>query len=561
MEASRLDKFLEHRLFADSERLNSRVRIPVIWRLAGTMIGLGVQLFVLLLALVGQLWVAAALSAVMAALWIAFLLPSFRQRAESNAPVFYGLAVAFSWQIGLWDLPGALYLWLALGPVVAQLVTPSLSLPRLLLGVLGLLTATAGYIASQAWLFALLVMLLGLVLLGAVNLVRRQFDNAVEQLASHQDTMVDQLGDSRTSAASYADQTRFLVALLDLIPFPIFSKGMDGRFLRANSSFGVVFDVDSEHISGKKNSDFLGPHNASTFAKIELDVLARDSMAAEETHLVHADGRLHDFIVYLMPFADHSPEGHGFIGVLIDITERKQKEEKLLRLNDTKDQLFSIISHDLRSPIGKMKQLLDIYVDDPGIFDRNTWDQVFQDLRKSADSVHQLLDNLLSWARSQQGEVANVSERFGLEPLVQDIFSLQKLLANDKRITLVHDLQLIGPAVTDKNLLSTILRNLVNNALKFTQPGGTVTVRARQTEDELTLIVEDNGVGMSPEAIETIVKKRHRVSTYGTGKEKGQGIGLSLCLDLCAQIGADLDIESVEGRGTKIRVTLTTTEL
>jgi len=537
------------------------VRIPVIWRLAGTVVGLTLQLVVLVLSLLGQLWVTVALSAVMTGVWAALFMPGLRRQAESNAPLFYAVVLAFSWQIGLWDLPGGLYLWLAFGPVVATLVAKDSPMPLLLLAALAVLTVTAGYIASQAWLVAVVVALVGFALLSAVALVRHQFDKAVALFESHQETIVDQLGNSRSSEANYADTTRFLVALLDLIPFPIFSKGMDGRFLRANASFGVVFDVETEHLAGKKNMDFLAPHNAATFAKIELDVLARDSMAAEETQLVHADGRLHDFIVYLMPFADQSPDGHGYIGVLIDITERKQKEEKLVRLNDTKDQLFSIISHDLRSPIGKMKQLLDIYIDDQGIFDRSTWDQVFQDLRKSADGVYQLLDNLLSWARSQQGEVANVSERFALEPVIQDVFTVQRLLATEKRIKLVQDLKMIGPATTDKNLLSTILRNLVNNAVKFTQPGGTVTVKAVQTDDDLTIWVEDTGVGMSPATIDAIFQKRQRLSTYGTAKEKGQGIGLQLCLDLCSEIGADLAVESVEGRGTTIRVTLTTTEL
>jgi signal transduction histidine kinase len=247
--------------------------------------------------------------------------------------------------------------------------------------------------------------------------------------------------------------------------------------------------------------------------------------------------------------------------VLIDISERKQKEQKLVQLNETKDQLFSIISHDLRGPVGKIKQLLDIYVDDQGIFDRATWDQVFQDMRKSSDSLFQLLENLLSWVRSQRGDTDAVFELFALEPLVNDVFSLQKLIANDKKIQLVHDLHLTGPVLSDKQTLSTIIRNLVNNAVKFTKQGGTVTVRAGESDDELFISVEDTGVGMDAETLAKIFQRRERVSTYGTGKERGQGIGLGLCLDLIQAIGGTLTAESQVDVGTKIHLHLPTPEL
>jgi PAS domain S-box-containing protein len=452
----------------------------------------------------------------------------------------------------IWSLLGPAGLWMAVGQRTGVLAWVVVSASAVAL----LLTPTG----SPLVLWALAAILGSAAFLGITGVVLHLIEVTFELYQAQHTAMLDLLASTQTSQSRYVNQTRFLETLLDLIPFPLFSKSMEGQFLNVNASFEVVFDVPRAQVIGK-NNDFLLENNARNLAKIELDVLARDSMAAEETQLVHADGKLHDFIVYMMPFADTEQSTQGYIGVLIDITERKVKEQRLIQLNDTKDQLFSIISHDLRGPVGKIKQLLDIYVEDQGIFDRATWETVFQDMRKSSDSLFQLLENLLSWVRSQRGEDDSVFELFALEPVVTDVFSLQKLMATDKKIQLVHNLKLTGPVLSDKQILSTILRNLVNNALKFTKPGGLVTVGAGETEAELFITVADNGVGMSGEVIGRIFQKHEHLTTWGTGKERGQGIGLGLCLDLTATLGGHLSVESTEGVGTTVTLHLPTTEL
>lgn len=429
---------------------------------------------------------------------------------------------------GLWFLP--LFTVFGSGPIA----------PGLLLGT---------WEVGAALLFLLFLLLL------------RMVQRTLDAYRVERGQALDQLSQTRNSEARWADQARFLETLMDVIPFPIFHKGNDGRYLSANASFRVVFDVAKEAVTGQTNEAFLLAENAKTLAKVELDVLARDSMAVEETVLIHADGLPHDFIVYLMPFVDDAMNPLGSIGVLIDITDRKLREDKLEKLNATKDQLFSIISHDLRGPVGKLKQLLDIYMDDPGIFNKATWDQVFHDMRRSADSLFQLLENLLSWARSQQGHGEVRYESVAIEPLIGDIFAVLKLLAADKKISLETDLKLAGPLLTDRHVLATIVRNLVHNALKFTAPGGKITVSAGETTEDLWIEVKDTGLGMSEEVLHRIFQKKERMTTYGTAKERGQGIGLGLCQDLAETLGAHLEATSQLGSGTSIRLHLPTPEL
>ncbi len=402
----------------------------------------------------------------------------------------------------------------------------------------------------------------GAVLLFLLFLVfLRLFRQTLEVYQTENGKALSLLSQAKDSEARWADQARFLETLMDVIPFPLYHKGSDGRYISANASFRVVFEVQKDKVAGQKNEAFLRPENAKTLAKIELDLLARDSMAVEETRLIHADGLPHNFIVYLMPFVDAGQKPLGSIGVLIDITERKHREETLVQLNATKDQLFSIISHDLRGPVGKLKQLLDIYMDDPGIFDKATWEQVFHDMRRSTDSLFQLLENLLSWARSQQNHDNIRYESVALEPIVSDVFSVLKLVASEKKVDLVADIRLAGPLLTDRHALSTILRNLVHNALKFSLPGGKIVVTADETPAELWIEVKDQGIGMSPDTLHRIFEKKERLTSFGTAKEKGQGIGIGLCQDLAASLGAHLVVQSRIGEGTTIRLDLPTPEL
>jgi PAS domain S-box-containing protein len=389
----------------------------------------------------------------------------------------------------------------------------------------------------------------------------RLMRNTLATYQAERGRTMDLLTETKDSEARWADQVRFLETLMDVIPFPLFHKGTDGKYISANAAFRVVFDVPRDRVTGHTNDAFLNPENAATLAKIEGSILAKDSMVVEEAVLVHADGQPHSFIVYVMPFVDDHHALVGSIGVLIDITERKAKESALVRLNATKDQLFSIISHDLRGPVGKLKQLLDIYIDDPGIFDKATWDQVFHDMRRSTDSLFQLLENLLSWARAQQGNDNVRYESVPLAPVVTDVFAVFKLLALDKRVSLEANVNLPVAVLTDRHVLSTILRNLVHNALKFSNPGGKITVTAEETPDDLWIEVKDNGVGMAPETLQKIFQKRERITTFGTGKEKGQGIGLGLCQDLAASLGSHLEATSQPGVGTAIRLHLPTPEL
>ncbi len=356
-------------------------------------------------------------------------------------------------------------------------------------------------------------------------------------------------------------QQKLLETLIDLIPIPLFYKTKTGKFSSANLSFCVVLDIAKEQLPNKSNSEALGSQNGPIFDKIDLDLQSRESMAAEEVELLHADGTLHSFILYVLQFEVPENEELGFLGVMIDITSRKEREQKLEDLNATKDKLFSIISHDLRGPVGKIKQLLDIWVDDQKLFEPSAWDQIFQDMRRSSEGLLQLLENLLSWARLQKGDATPRLSTFPLDPLVKEVFTLFQLMARDKSISLKAELHLSTQIYSDKAMLATILRNLIHNALKFTRPGGQITVTGREISGGAELSVTDTGVGISKENLERLRSQSETFTTLGTAKEQGQGLGLTVCFDMARQLGTRLHIESLPGVGTTFRLPLMLPEL
>jgi signal transduction histidine kinase len=243
------------------------------------------------------------------------------------------------------------------------------------------------------------------------------------------------------------------------------------------------------------------------------------------------------------------------------IAKQKEKLETLIdelkAVNRTKDSLFSIIAHDLRGPLGVMKAWLDILADDQDFKNTDEYKQVVTDLRQSASTTFSLLENLLSWARSQRGDIQYKPELLGLKYLAMTNIDLLKTGANEKEITIVCDMPDDLEAYFDQETIQVVIRNLISNAIKFTPKGGTVTVSGK-TKDNLTSIsVSDTGVGMDKQTIDSILDAHEKVtSTRGTNNEKGTGLGLVICKDFVTHNHGKLTINSTVNKGTSITFTL-----
>ncbi|UYZ64834.1 ATP-binding protein [Hymenobacter weizhouensis] len=232
----------------------------------------------------------------------------------------------------------------------------------------------------------------------------------------------------------------------------------------------------------------------------------------------------------------------------------RQKEE-LDRLNQTKNTLFSIISHDLRSPLSSLYSLLSLL--NLGTLPPEKLAVHSARLTRMLDGTLHLLDNLLNWSAAQmQGEGAARPERVRLDSLIEETLLLLLGDAERKEIQLINQVQTPLLARADVNMARLVLRNLLSNALKFTPPGGTVTVTAAPQGSSWQVTVRDTGVGIDPAYYDNISGLTGPHTTLGTASEKGTGLGLRLCRDFVDRNGGQLWFESELGRGTTFHFTL-----
>lgn len=236
----------------------------------------------------------------------------------------------------------------------------------------------------------------------------------------------------------------------------------------------------------------------------------------------------------------------------------RSTEAKLKRQNQRKDQLFSIIAHDLRGHIGTAAGLGDLIETDAPTMPRDTTARLAQHLNRSIQQAQDMLDRLLELARvyvnaaTQEAtpQAADALVGATLEHVAQE--AARKNIALDTHIS--PDLTVHGHAV----LVETVVRNLVSNAIKFTERGGHVCVRASRAGDETQFEVRDTGVGMPPEMVEALFDPSHRRSQDGTGGERGTGLGLALSREIVEQHGGRIWAESTPGEGSTFYFTLPT---
>lgn len=239
-------------------------------------------------------------------------------------------------------------------------------------------------------------------------------------------------------------------------------------------------------------------------------------------------------------------------GVMVDITEEKYFNQKLKDANFTKDKFFSIIAHDLRSPFTSIlgfSRLLNEEYDDFSDDDRK---MMIKQILSSTESTFQLLDNLLTWARSQLGRTTFNPESFEIENLMIETLNQSIPQAKIKGITLKAMVNEKTKVMADINMIRTVLRNLISNAIKFSYEGSSVIVAASKEKEYVTVSVSDSGTGIEPKTLKALFSLDEKVtSVKGTANEKGTGLGLILCKEFIEKNGGSITVTSKVGEGSK----------
>ena len=241
-----------------------------------------------------------------------------------------------------------------------------------------------------------------------------------------------------------------------------------------------------------------------------------------------------------------------------DITERKrvdkalkENETRLKELNATKDKFFSILAHDLRGPFNSIMGFSDLLVERTSEKDYAEVEKYAGIIQESSRRAMELITNLLDWSRSKIGRMEFSPENFDMAALIKSVSQLLSNSAQQKSITIYMEVPKIVSVFADKAMIGTIVRNLISNAIKFTHPDGEIVISVQLEQDQLIVMVADNGVGMKKGAIDKFFAIEENHSTPGTKGEKGTGLGLILCKEFIKKHGGEIRVESEVGKGSK----------
>ncbi len=234
----------------------------------------------------------------------------------------------------------------------------------------------------------------------------------------------------------------------------------------------------------------------------------------------------------------------------------ERQAEQIRKINRTKDRLYSVIAHDIKSPFANISMLISTIAEgylEPG---SPEYDEILQSINNSTKETYSLLENLLQWTRSQTGDIECNPEEILIEELVHNAFRFFSPNAAKKSISLEQDLADGLYIIADRMTMQSVMQNLVNNAIKFTPRGGNIRISSRLEGPSAIIEVSDTGIGMNNEKLSKLFVDGQHFTTKGTNNEKGSGLGLLLVKDFIAKNQGRLEVSSQEGKGTTFRIVL-----
>jgi PAS domain S-box-containing protein len=338
-----------------------------------------------------------------------------------------------------------------------------------------------------------------------------------------------------------------------------------GEFIKVNNSFAEMLGYGIEEFKNIHLLDITHPseieHSLQIMRELEQDKSL--NYIQYENKYLRKNGKTFWGFVIITPIPDENRKLSFLIAQLQDITIRKNTEVKLINhaeeleeLNQSKDKFFSIISHDLRSPFNALLGISEYatkFFDD---LSKEDIKESIKNIHSSAKKVYNLMQNLLEWTQIQTNGLEFEKRKIDLCEISKSILELYKEISNSKNIELTSDISNSIFLYADLYMIETILRNLVSNGIKFTHPGGSVSISAALKSDLVEVTVEDNGIGITPENQKKLfgIDKQYRMD--GTANEKGTGLGLILCKDFVEKCNGTISVEGELNKGSKFTFTV-----
>ncbi|MGM0406928.1 MAG: PAS domain S-box protein [Bacteroidota bacterium] len=348
-------------------------------------------------------------------------------------------------------------------------------------------------------------------------------------------------------------------------PIAYQSLNKDGILINVNPAWEKIIGYKHEEIVGKSLKYILHDDYKQKFDETFLKFKEKGDINHAQYKLKRKDGEIID--VEYNGKVEYSPDGNYVRShcVLSDITSQIQAEKTLKRsekrfreLNATKDKFFSIIAHDLKNPFNDLIGFTQLLASNINKYDKDKIEQFVQIIHQSSKLAYGLLENLLEWSRTQTGTLKYRPDIIDLRRIVKDNIELMHSNAQNKDIKITSEIVKNTTVFADKNMIHTVIRNLISNAIKYTNNGGYVRLTGKPLKQFIEIKVEDNGVGIDSENVQKLFRIDESYTTPGTQREKGTGLGLILCKEFIEKNGGEIKINSRPGKGTTFSFTLPT---
>ncbi len=385
-----------------------------------------------------------------------------------------------------------------------------------------------------------------------INLQLLKKNNEVEQ----QNALIE------ISNTELKDQYQFTQTLLDTIPNPFFYTDQNHNLLGCNNAFEEAVGIKAETLAGINLMDI----NTKTHLQCEpskLFAYKGKGLVKNEGCLFVGNSLPRDVICYRNGIVNDKGQVAVVLGIIIDITDirdaqrsMEKSEQQLKQALDARNKFFNIMAHDLKNPFHAVLGLTDVILEQYDYFSDEQVKKYIAQLNKSASHIYSLLENILEWSRTQTGAIQVNREALSVSKIIEHCMDLFKQSIETKQMVITCENEVDASIFADRNMMMTVFRNLISNAIKFTPAKGKISVLCRQTQLFAIISITDTGIGIPKENQMKLFKEDQTVSTPGLDNEKGTGLGLLLCHELIKLNGGQMEVKSALNEGTTFTVTL-----
>ncbi|WP_111633505.1 sensor histidine kinase [Pedobacter cryoconitis] len=344
--------------------------------------------------------------------------------------------------------------------------------------------------------------------------------------------------------------------LTENLPELIFRFDRSFRCLYANYALQQFLSMKQESYTGRKLSH-LGLPASFEHLLIKMLITVKQTKLTQETNFDLNEGNYtNSFAIQVIP--EYVLEDHKgtYLVICYDITDLRITERRLMELNNTKDKFFSIIAHDLRNPFTSLISFSELIYKNVNRLSPEKIENLAMRMNDSAKQAYILLENLLHWSKMQTGVLKPDLQELDVIELLKEIKHISSSTAIAKGIEIKLEELPAAKIIADKQMMSTILRNIIANAIKFSYANGSIVLKAAERQHEVLFSVMDSGVGIEKQNADLLFKTDSSFSTPGTQNEMGTGLGLRLCREFVEISGGSIWLESEPGLGTTIYFTI-----